>query len=267
VTLPVVLLRQISGPMVTTLITEYRQTGKPETAEIRIQIGGHVQHTGTPLPLAMGSATVTGINGPGTTVTVNNPAPFRAGDTITEDGQARAAVTRVQNNNLILAAPLVGLANGDTVRIADLTPVQGSFRLLNVSGLEAGRPALLGGEEPANPGAAVSEQVVIEAVNPTTGFVTLALNPLRTRTLNLDPAAAIPAALTPLQLATGAWVRLEEQAGTPLQTTTTNADGRFRFENLRQGPYALRVRAQGFAEVRPNIEVPAPTGNYDVNLM
>jgi hypothetical protein len=42
VTLPVVLLSQISGPMVTTMITEYRQAGRPETAEIRIQIGGHV---------------------------------------------------------------------------------------------------------------------------------------------------------------------------------------------------------------------------------
>ena len=28
--------------MVTTRITEYRQTGRPETAEVWIQIGGHV---------------------------------------------------------------------------------------------------------------------------------------------------------------------------------------------------------------------------------
>jgi hypothetical protein len=42
VTLPVILLREIAGPMVTTRITEYRRTGHPETAETWIQIGGHV---------------------------------------------------------------------------------------------------------------------------------------------------------------------------------------------------------------------------------
>ena len=43
VTLPVVLNRQISGPMVTTRITDDRQRGRPETAEVWIQIGGHVR--------------------------------------------------------------------------------------------------------------------------------------------------------------------------------------------------------------------------------
>jgi hypothetical protein len=33
---------EIAGPMVTTRLIEYRQMGKPETAEIWIQIGGHV---------------------------------------------------------------------------------------------------------------------------------------------------------------------------------------------------------------------------------
>lgn len=42
VTVPVELMREVSGPMVTTRITEYRQSGKPETAEVWIQIGGHV---------------------------------------------------------------------------------------------------------------------------------------------------------------------------------------------------------------------------------
>lgn len=42
VTLPVVLDAQIAGPMVTTAVTEYRQTGKPETAEYWVHIGGHV---------------------------------------------------------------------------------------------------------------------------------------------------------------------------------------------------------------------------------
>ena len=42
VTLPVLLLTEIAGPMVTTRITEYRHSGKSETAETWIQIGGHV---------------------------------------------------------------------------------------------------------------------------------------------------------------------------------------------------------------------------------
>jgi hypothetical protein len=266
ITLPVVLVPQISGPMVTAMITEYRQAGKPETAATRILIGGHVQRAGAPLLVALGSATVTAVNGPGTTVTVDDAAPFRAGDTITEDGQVRATLSHVQGNSLILTTPLAGLAAGDTVRIADITPSQSSFRLEELAGVAARRPALLGGEDVANPGVAVSERVVVDTVSPTTGFVTLAVNPLRTRTLNLDPAAAIVPTLTPLQMADGAWVRLEEPGGTALQTATTNADGRFSFDNLRQGSYVLRVRAPGFAETTQNIEVPATAGNYDVDL-
>jgi hypothetical protein len=54
VTLPVALQREIAGPMVTTRITEYRRTGRPETAEVWIQIGGHVLDAtvNPPLPLA-----------------------------------------------------------------------------------------------------------------------------------------------------------------------------------------------------------------------
>ncbi len=42
VTLPVELLKDISGPMVTTRITEYRLISGNEAAEVWIQIGGHV---------------------------------------------------------------------------------------------------------------------------------------------------------------------------------------------------------------------------------
>jgi hypothetical protein len=42
VTLPLALVRSVAGPMVTTRITEYRLTGRPETGEVWIQIGGHV---------------------------------------------------------------------------------------------------------------------------------------------------------------------------------------------------------------------------------
>ncbi len=49
-TIPVVLLREVAGPMVTTRITEYRSTDHPESAEIWIQIGGHALNTAAPLP-------------------------------------------------------------------------------------------------------------------------------------------------------------------------------------------------------------------------
>lgn len=45
VTIPVLLLTEFAGPMVTTRITEYRRTDQPETADIWIQIGGHVLDT------------------------------------------------------------------------------------------------------------------------------------------------------------------------------------------------------------------------------
>lgn len=50
VTLPVALLVEIAGPMVTTRITEYRISGQPGTAEVWIQIGGHALDTTNPLP-------------------------------------------------------------------------------------------------------------------------------------------------------------------------------------------------------------------------
>ena len=51
VTLPVLLERVYDSPMVTTRITEYRQTGSAATAEIWIQIGGTVfDSSGQPVP-------------------------------------------------------------------------------------------------------------------------------------------------------------------------------------------------------------------------
>lgn len=117
VTLPVLYQRKVAGPLVTTRITEYRQAGAPETAEVWIQIGGHVR-TGAP------------------------PAPVA-----------------------------------------------------------------------------------------------------------------------------GAWVRLETSpGGLPLQTTETDADGRFTFNQLAAGPYLLRIRARGFAEATRNVQVPSAAGGYDVEI-
>lgn len=62
-----------------------------------------------------------------------------------------------------------------------------------------------------------------------------------------------------------AWVQLETSTGTPLQTTRTNERGRFTFERLQAGPYQLRWRAGARPEPAPRaIEVPSPTGEYDL---
>jgi hypothetical protein len=116
VTLPVIYEQQLSGPMVTTRITEYRQSGRPGTAEVWIQIGGHLRTGAPPLPVA------------------------------------------------------------------------------------------------------------------------------------------------------GAWVRLETPGNLPLQTTETDADGRFTFAELAAGPYVLRIRARGFAEATRNVQVPSAAGGYDQEI-
>jgi hypothetical protein len=118
VTIPVILRTEIAGPMVTTRITEYRQTGRPETAEVRIQIGGQV--------------------------------------------------------------------------------------------------------------------------------------------LDTTVAPAVPVV--------DAWVRLETLTGTQLQTMTTNDVGRFTFGALHPGSYRLRVRAIGLGEGTRDVDVPSPTGEYDVQF-
>jgi hypothetical protein len=79
---------------------------------------------------------------------------------------------------------------------------------------------------------------------------------------NLDPETDEP---TPVP---GAWVRLETPAGEPLQTTETNGTGQFTFSGLQAGNYQLNWRAEGFplpANPEP-IEVPSPTGGYDLSF-
>jgi hypothetical protein len=64
---------------------------------------------------------------------------------------------------------------------------------------------------------------------------------------------------------TDAWVQLETTKDVKLQTTETDKAGRFTFSNLRPGQYQLHVRAIG-KDKRAPIEVPSPTGEYDVRL-
>jgi hypothetical protein len=266
VTIPVILRTEIAGPMVTTRITEYRHTGKPETAEVWIQIGGHVLTGSLPQTIAVGSATVTAVSG--TTVTVDNAGPFRVGDTVTENNLERATVTQILSNNITLDAPLPGLTINDTLRIANIPPVQATLRVMDVTGLHAGGMALISGDDATNPGTIVTDRAVIQHINPSTGFVTLSAAPARAHTYNVSVAAVNTPTLTPLNTLAEAWVRLEDTStGAPVQTTATNADGRFTFASLHAGDYTLRARVQGFAEATLDIEVPSVTGSYDVILM
>lgn len=66
---------------------------------------------------------------------------------------------------------------------------------------------------------------------------------------------------TPIE---NAWVQLETTDGDRLQTTRTNALGRFTFGELQQGQYRLRFSATGLGEATRDIEVPAP--EYDLSF-
>lgn len=70
----------------------------------------------------------------------------------------------------------------------------------------------------------------------------------------------------PLPLA-NAWVQLESVGGEAMHTTRTDARGRFTFDRLQAGSYQLRWRAGDRPEPPPRaIEVPSPTGEYDLRF-
>ena len=64
-----------------------------------------------------------------------------------------------------------------------------------------------------------------------------------------------------------AWVGIETVTGEPLQSTKTNALGRYTFEKLRPGQYKLNARAVGLQLPQPRtIDVPSSTGEYNLTL-
>jgi hypothetical protein len=63
-----------------------------------------------------------------------------------------------------------------------------------------------------------------------------------------------------------AWVRAETTDGVPVQTTRTSKLGRFTFVGLAAGRYRLRTRARGLGEKTRDVDVPAPTGEYDLRF-
>jgi hypothetical protein len=70
----------------------------------------------------------------------------------------------------------------------------------------------------------------------------------------------------PPALVNGAWVRLMTPADEPLQITQTNALGRFTFNGLRGGNFRLRYQATGLGEKFRDVEIPSPTGEYDLQF-
>lgn len=78
--------------------------------------------------------------------------------------------------------------------------------------------------------------------------------------IHLNPATQQPSHLVE------ASVRLETIGAESLQTILTDADGRFAFSGLAAGRYRLQASVRGFEPFSREIEVPSPSGEYDLRL-
>lgn len=174
-------------------------------------------------------------------------------------------INQIAANDLTLSRPLPGLVATNVLRIADFTPSQVTFRVTNRAGLVSGGPGRITGDDATIPGAnIVSDEVFVETVL-ATDFVTLAPSAARTRTFNLNVAPADAPILE--EALPNVSVELLNLAGDRLQLTKTNEAGRFTFADLRPGSYQLRAQALGLAPVLRNIDVPSPTGEYDLRFI
>jgi len=63
-----------------------------------------------------------------------------------------------------------------------------------------------------------------------------------------------------------AWVGLETLSADLLQNAVTDQAGHFTFGSLSAGSYRLRARATGLGERTRLIDVPSPTGEYDLTF-
>ena len=148
--------------------------------------------SGDPGPaVAVGVATATTVAGITVTLAAG-PNPFRVGDVVAEAATPqtadRATITGIAANVLTLSAPITGLANGDQLRIAHLTPAQNSIRMAATTGLSPGSVVLIRGRD-AGDTADVQDYAIVESVD-AAGFVTFAATPARANTFNLAVAGA-----------------------------------------------------------------------------
>jgi hypothetical protein len=75
------------------------------------------------------------------------------------------------------------------------------------------------------------------------------------------------ASVSPPAEVVGAWVAIDDAAGSELGNTTTDAQGRFIFNQLRPGSYQLRfVAANHPPTPARSITVPSPTGEYNLQF-
>jgi uncharacterized protein len=143
---------------------------------------------GAPQPLATSPAvTVTHVGGPtpGEELTVDRPGFFAVGDIVEDDTTARARVTRIDRNVLVLDAAVSAAAA--TVRIADIDTTQTTFRVVSTFGLRADQDAILSDGTP--------ERVHVQNVDNEHRFVTLAA-----ATGGFNLAGASPPTLEPINL-------------------------------------------------------------------
>jgi uncharacterized protein len=144
--------------------------------------------------LVRGEANITAVNG--TEITVDSPEQLRPFDVVTVNGTDRAQITRIQGSNVMLEQSLPGAAVNQLLRIADVTPTQMTFRLLDTRDLSPGTVVSVRGDDADNPGNTVQELVEILAVD-SAGFVTLSPTPVRANSYNMDVAAGNEPILIP----------------------------------------------------------------------
>ena len=121
ITVPVALLREIQGPMVTTTITDHRildPDALSETGDVRIQIGGHVLDMTDPLaPVAMARAWVV----------IEEPTGRVLART-TSDPNGRFIFTRLEQATYRLRAGVAGRGTQD--RLVEVPSPSGEYDLL-----------------------------------------------------------------------------------------------------------------------------------------
>jgi hypothetical protein len=64
----------------------------------------------------------------------------------------------------------------------------------------------------------------------------------------------------------GASIHLESTTGGVLQTATSDGVGRFRFARISSQQYVLRASASGVGDDERHVDVPSPSGEYDLHL-